>query len=160
MSSTTSIGAVSYLMVWCHQHTQQWQFWALACVVIDTDHTVHTPPPLTHSHFSASCHWEWFVKLLQVLVLLPGSFEPILQDLVTDKEAVILAVKGLSWPSHGGFLRETWLTMTKVTRKSHSTTYIRSRCEGLFKHAGCIHCSIATDDEARWGFKDISASHT
>ena len=99
-SSTTSIGAISYLAVRCYQHTRQWQFRALECVVTWTTQFTLLPSlaflcivPLRMVRRTTSSHF---------LELLPGSFKPILQDLVTDKEAVVLAVKGLLRPSHGG----------------------------------------------------------
>ena len=99
-SSTTSIGAMSYLAVRCYQHTRQRQFRALECVVTRTTQFTHLPSlaflcivPQGMIRRSASTHF---------LELLPGPFESILQGLNTDKQDVVLAVKGLLRPSRGG----------------------------------------------------------
>ena len=99
-SSTTSIGAISYLAVRCYQHTRQRQFRALECVVTRATQFTHLPSlaflcivPQGMIRRSASTHF---------LELLPGPFESILQGLDTDKQGVVLAVKGLLRPSHGG----------------------------------------------------------
>ena len=99
-SSTTSIGAISYLAVRCYQHTRQRQFRALECVVTRTTQFTHLPSlaflcivPQGMIRRSASTHF---------LEVLPGPFESILQGLNTDKQGVVLAVKGLLRPSRGG----------------------------------------------------------
>ena len=99
-SSTTSIGAMSYLAVRCYQHTRQRQFRALECVVTRTTQFTHLPSlaflcivPQGMIRRSASTHF---------LELLPGPFESILQGLNTDKQDVVLAVKGFLRPSRGG----------------------------------------------------------
>ena len=99
-SSTTSIGAMSYLAVWCYQHTRQRQFRALECVVTRTTQFTHLPSlaflciiPQGMIRRSASTRF---------LELLPGPFKLILQGLNTDKQGVVLVVKGLLQLSHGG----------------------------------------------------------
>ena len=57
-SSTTSISTISYLMVWCYQHTQQWQFQALECVVTQT------------TQFTLICHVSPWPVELQILPIL------------------------------------------------------------------------------------------
>ena len=98
-SSTTSIGAISYLAVRCYQHTRQRQFRALECAVTRTTQFMHLPSfaflcivPQGMIRRSASNHF---------LELLPGPFESILQGLNTDKQGVVLAVKKLLRPSRG-----------------------------------------------------------
>ena len=90
-SSTTSIGAISYLAVQCYQHTRQRQFRALECVVTRTTQFTHLPSlaflcivPQGMIRRSASTHF---------LEVLPGPFESILQGLNTDKQGVVLAVR-------------------------------------------------------------------
>ena len=94
-STTTSIGAISYLAVRRYQHSQ---FRAMACVVTrTTQFTTHLPSfaflcivPQGMIRRSTSSHF---------LELLPGPFESIFQDLNTDKQGVVAAVKGLLQPS-------------------------------------------------------------
>ncbi|KAH9009751.1 microtubule associated protein-domain-containing protein [Lactarius deliciosus] len=42
-SSTTSIGALSYLVVWCYQHIRQRQFRTMECMATRTMHFAHLP---------------------------------------------------------------------------------------------------------------------
>lgn len=101
-SSTTSIGAISYLAVRCYQHTRQRQFRAMECVLTRTTQFTHLPSfaflcivpqgMIRQIRPSSSNHF---------LELLPGPFEDILQGLNTDKQAVIVAVKKLLRPSRG-----------------------------------------------------------
>ncbi|KAN0130677.1 hypothetical protein V8E53_011570 [Lactarius tabidus] len=103
ISSTTSIGAISYLAVRCYQHTRQRQFRALECVVTRTTQFSHLPSfaflcivpqgmicRLTSNHF---------------LELLPGPFEDILHGLNANKQAVFGAVKELLRPSRKSRVR-------------------------------------------------------
>jgi hypothetical protein len=99
-SSVTSIGAISYLVVQCYQHTRQRQFQALECVVTWTTQFTHLPSlaflcivPQGMIRRSALSHF---------LELLLGPFKSILQGLDTDKQGVVLAVKSLLRPSRGG----------------------------------------------------------
>ncbi|KAN0132137.1 hypothetical protein V8E53_010056 [Lactarius tabidus] len=96
-STTTSIGAISYLAVRCYQHTRQRQFRAMECVVTRTTQFSHLPSfsflcivPQGMIRRSTSSHF---------LELLPGPFEAILQGLNADKQAVVGAVKALLRPS-------------------------------------------------------------
>ena len=96
-SSTTSIGAISYLAVRCYQHTRQRQFRAMECVVTRTTQFTHLPSfaflcivPQGMIRRSSSSHF---------LELLPGPFETMFQDLIANKQAVVGAVKGLLRPS-------------------------------------------------------------
>ena len=97
-SSTTSIGAISYLTVRCYQHTRQRQFRAMECVVTRTTQFTHLPSstflcivPQGMIRRSSSSHF---------LELLPGPFETMFQDLIANKQAIVEAVKGLLRPSH------------------------------------------------------------
>jgi hypothetical protein len=79
-SSTTSIGAISYLPVQCYQHTQQRQFRALECAVTQTTQFTHLPSlaflcivPQGMIHQSASSHF---------LELHEGPFQSIFQGLI------------------------------------------------------------------------------
>lgn len=96
-SSTTSIGALSYLAVRCYQHTRLRQFRAMECPVTRTAQFSHLPSfaflcivPQGMIYRSPSNH--------KFLELRPGPFETILQGLSAEKEAVILAVKQLLRP--------------------------------------------------------------
>ena len=109
-SSTTSIGAISYLAVRCYQHTRQRQFRALECVVTRTTQFTLLPSlaflcivPQGMICRSATSHF---------LELRPGPFESILEGLNNDKQGVVSAVKGLLRPSRGGRNRTTVVNTT------------------------------------------------
>ena len=96
-SSTTSIGALSYLAVKCYQHIRQRQFRAMECTATRTMCFAHL------SSFAFLC----IVPLgmvrrstaSQFLELLPGPFENIFQSLDSESQAVIMAVGGLLRPA-------------------------------------------------------------
>ncbi|KAH9007669.1 hypothetical protein EDB84DRAFT_1281451, partial [Lactarius hengduanensis] len=96
-SSTTSIGALSYLVVQCYQHIRQRQFRTVECMATRTMRFAHLPslaflcmvPPSMVRRSTAS----------NFLELLPGLFENIFQDLSSDRQAVLMAVRGLLRPS-------------------------------------------------------------
>ncbi|KAH8977094.1 hypothetical protein EDB92DRAFT_2002633 [Lactarius akahatsu] len=96
-SSTTSIGALSFLGVRCYQHIRQRQFRTMECMATRTMRFAHLPslaflsivPPSMVRRSTAS----------HFLELLPGPFENIFQGLNSDSQAVLMAVRGLLRPS-------------------------------------------------------------
>ncbi|KAH9016983.1 hypothetical protein EDB85DRAFT_2155512 [Lactarius pseudohatsudake] len=96
-SSTTSIGALSFLGVRCYQHIRQRQFRTMECMVTWIMYFTHLPslaflcmvPPSMVRRSTAS----------NFLELLPGLFENIFRDLSSDRQAVLMAVRGLLRPS-------------------------------------------------------------
>ncbi|KAH9041526.1 hypothetical protein EDB83DRAFT_1628485 [Lactarius deliciosus] len=96
-SSTTSIGALSYLAGRCYQHIRQCQFQTMECMATRTMRFAHLPslaflciaPPSMVRRFIAS----------HFLELLSGPFENIFQGVNSDSQAVLMAVKGLMRPS-------------------------------------------------------------
>ena len=95
-SLTTSIGALSYLAVQCYQNTWQSQFWAMECVVTRTTRFTLLSSlaflcivPQGMVHRSTSNH---FIELH------PGSFEDIFKRVYSEKNVVLVAVRGLLKP--------------------------------------------------------------
>ena len=96
-SLATSIGALSYIAVQCYQHTQQRHFRPMECVITRTTHFNHLPSlallctvPRSSIRPSSSGH---FVELQL------GVFCDIFDTLLSEKDAVLAAVRGLLRPS-------------------------------------------------------------
>ncbi|KAI9434879.1 hypothetical protein H4582DRAFT_2130928 [Lactarius indigo] len=116
-SSTTSIGALSYLAVRCYQHIRQRQFRTMECMATRTMRFAHlsslaflciVPPSMvrrsTASHF---------------LELLPGPFENIFQGLNSDSQAVLTAVRGLLRPSRRNRMTRDFSDVCRAQKSTH-----------------------------------------
>ena len=96
--SATSIGALSYIAVQCYQHTRQRQFHPMECVVTWTTRFNHLPSlaflcGVPQSSIQPSSSGR-FVELQS------GIFCDIFHALLSEKDAVFAAVRGLLRPSH------------------------------------------------------------
>jgi hypothetical protein len=96
-SSTTSIGALSYIAVRYFQRSRQQQFHAVECGNTRTKQFILLPPsaflciiPQSSFQQSSSGH---------LVELHPGPFWDIFQALMTEEEAILAAVKVLLKPS-------------------------------------------------------------
>ena len=96
-SSATSIGALSYIAVQCYQHTRQRQFRPMECVVTRATRFNHLPSlaflcGVPQSSIQPSSSGR-FVELQS------GVFCDIFHTLLSEKDAVFAAVRGLLRPS-------------------------------------------------------------
>jgi hypothetical protein len=96
-SKTTSIGALSYIAVKCYQHTCNRQFRPMECVGTRTTYFSHLPslaflcvvPQSAVQHFPSS----------HFLELKPGPSYDIFHGLLSEKGAVLVAIKDLLRPA-------------------------------------------------------------
>jgi hypothetical protein len=96
-SSSSSIGALSYLIVQCYQHTRNRQFRPMECVATRTTRFKHLPSaaflciiPQNSVRRSSSGRF---------MELQPGPFCDIFNTVLSEKVAVLAAVRSLLRPS-------------------------------------------------------------
>ena len=120
-SSATSIGALSYIVVRCYQHTRQQQFRPMECVATRTTRFIHL-----HSLAflcivpKRSVQWSSSGRFIELKL---GPFCDIFHTLLSEKDAVCAAVRGLLKPSRRHRVetdvfieeQETWLSSTIST---------------------------------------------
>ena len=100
-SKATSIGALSYLAVQCYEHTRQCRFRPMECVATRTARFYHMPalaflcmtPQSSVRRLKLSSESSDFIELE------PGPFCDILHSLLSEKDAVFTAARGLLVPS-------------------------------------------------------------